>query len=454
MKYIFLFALLLALIGGFIVTTVLLLWQAGVYSTGVLVLVVLFGLVTLLISAIGYRLLIKEVSTREQAERKDRELLNNLATSETRYRNLNEASNDAIIIMDASGMIISWNKKAHAMFGYFQNEALGKPFELILPEGSETFDTKDIQRSITSEESGTGGSRIESQGRHKSGYVFPIEITFSHWVANGTRFSSGAIRNITEEKRIRDQLHFTLSELKRSNEELEQFAYIASHDLQEPLRKIRAFGDRLLSRVGEEDNPVKEYALRMADAAHRMQVMVQDLLSFSRVSRNLGGREAVDLNEVVAQAVENLQIAIREAGAELHISKLPLLPAANATQMLQLFQNLISNAVKFRNERTAPVVNIKCTEIHGQEIANAPSELDLQKAYFQVSVIDNGVGFEPKYLDKVFTIFQRLHGHGEYSGTGIGLAVCKRICENHGGLITAKTAPGKGAEFIIYLPKD
>lgn len=244
-------------------------------------------------------------------------------------------------------------------------------------------------------------------------------------------------------------LHTDISELKareaalrRSNQELESFASIASHDLQEPLRKIEAFGDRLKQRyqaaLGEDG---QMYVERMQSAVKRMRALINDLLDYSRVTTKARPFAPVNLNEVVSGVLSDLQMRIEGSGADVVVAPLPTIDA-DATQMRQLFQNLIANALKFHRPGVPPRV----------EIAAATRNSPAGEARVEIRVTDNGIGFDMKYAERIFGIFQRLHTRAEYEGTGIGLATCRKIVERHGGTITAQSTPGKGTTFIIDLP--
>jgi signal transduction histidine kinase len=229
-------------------------------------------------------------------------------------------------------------------------------------------------------------------------------------------------------------------ELERSNRELQDFASVASHDLQEPLRKVRAFGDRLAAKYGPElTDQGRDYLARMQDAAARMQALINDLLMFSRVTTRAQPFVPVDLNDLVRGVASDLEVRIQQTGATLHVEPLPTIDA-DPLQMRQLFQNLLSNALKFQRPDVAPALRVYAEDSGEQDV--------------QLCVQDNGIGFDEKYLDRIFTIFQRLHGRIEYEGTGVGLAVCRKIVERHGGTITARSAPGEGATFIVTLPRS
>ncbi len=231
-------------------------------------------------------------------------------------------------------------------------------------------------------------------------------------------------------------------ELTRSNEELQQFAFIASHDLQEPLRKIKAFGDRLKTTCGHILPPqANDYLERMLNATQRMQALIEDLLILSRVTTRAQPFMPVDLLQITQEVLSDLEVLIQQSGGKIELGNLPII-AADPLQIRQLLQNLIGNALKFHLPNKVPTVSIyseMTTDENGQEIC-------------RLSVEDNGIGFEPKYRDRIFQVFQRLHGRSEYEGTGIGLAICRKIVERHQGSLTVQSQPGEGAKFIVTLP--
>jgi signal transduction histidine kinase len=256
--------------------------------------------------------------------------------------------------------------------------------------------------------------------------------------------------------RMADQLASTIDELsrqkvelERSNRELQDFASVASHDLQEPLRKVQAFGDRLVARYGAVLPPEgHDYLARMQDAAGRMSTLINDLLQFSRVTTRAQPFVAVNLGEVARRVVADLEVRIAESGGRVEVGDLPTIEA-DPSQMRQLLQNLIANGLKFHRPGVPPRVTVEA------EVVEAPEPNGTAGAgegLVHLWVTDNGIGFDEKYLDRIFTIFQRLHGRGEYPGTGVGLAVCRKIVERHGGTITARSAPGQGATFMVTLP--
>ncbi|CAD5270662.1 putative two-component sensor histidine kinase [Alteromonas sp. 38] len=248
------------------------------------------------------------------------------------------------------------------------------------------------------------------------------------------------------------ELRIYSDELARSNRELEDFAFVASHDLQEPLRKIRAFGNRLDSGYKDVmDERGQDFLARMLNAAERMSMLISDLLSFSRVSTRGKDFEQVNVGEVIDGVLGDLEIAIEEKGANVVVQDIPTI-RADKSQIDQLFLNLLSNALKFQTADKEPLIEITAT---------TPSEADMKDIlladeydWIKIQISDNGIGFEQSFAEKIFAPFQRLHGRSEYKGTGIGLAVCRRIVERHNGQISAKSSPGKGATFTILLPTN
>jgi light-regulated signal transduction histidine kinase (bacteriophytochrome) len=242
------------------------------------------------------------------------------------------------------------------------------------------------------------------------------------------------VRRFTEKRLIKEE-----QELKRSNSELEKFAYVASHDLQEPLRKVQAFGDRLYERSHEQlDDKSRDYLQRMQSAAKRMSRLINDLLAFSRIATQGQAFKRCDLNEVLSGVLADLEIAIETSQTQIEIEPLPEIEA-DEPQIRQLLQNLLGNGLKFRKPQ-------------GQHKIKIWSKITEDKQHIELHVKDNGIGFDSQYGDRIFEVFQRLHARHEYEGTGIGLAICRKIVERHGGSIRAISEPNQGAEFIVTLP--
>lgn len=248
------------------------------------------------------------------------------------------------------------------------------------------------------------------------------------------------IEDVTARRKVERRAHAYAAELERSNRELQEFASVASHDLQEPLRKIRSFGERLGDRCrGALDEKGEGYLSAMLDAAQRMQALIEDMLSYARITTAARPFRSVDLADLVGGVLRDLQARVEQTGARIEVGPLPTV-LADAVQMRQLFQNLLGNALKFRRAGVPPIVHVTCA----RSDAAVPSR--------QIVVEDNGIGFEPRYTAKIFQLFERLHGRSEYEGTGMGLAIARKIVERHGGTILASGRPGRGATFTFTLP--
>jgi len=300
-----------------------------------------------------------------------------------------------------------------------------------------------------------GGSAAETAGNRpgdasgetvfyrRDGTCFPVEYVRTSINENGRVVGSVLVfKDITERKRVEETLSQKAAELARSNAELEQFAFVASHDLQEPLRKIQAFGDRLRGKCeGLLPPEAQDYLGRMHSASARMRTLINDLLTFSRAIRSSEPFVPVDLSSVTREVLSDLEVRIEKTGATLEVGALPTVEA-DPMQMRQLLLNLIGNALKFQPPGGKPVVKIAA------RVVTAASGKDL----CELTVQDNGIGFDEKYIDRIFAVFQRLHGRTEFEGTGVGLAVCRRIIDRHAGTIVARSQPGEGATFIVTLP--
>jgi len=312
--------------------------------------------------------------------------------------------------------------------GHTRTSALGTTLiDWIVPESKEMVRGV-IQRVLATGEPGRYEVRspLDTGAEWYSGQVGPIKSG-----AQVVGFTV-ILTDITDLKR-------TQLRLEQSNRELESFAYVASHDLQEPLRKIQTFGERLKTKAADTfSEEGRDYIDRMLAAATRMRRLIEDLLSFSRVSSNAQPFTRVNLSTIAREVLGDLETTIEQAGARVTIGELPVL-MADPLQMRQLLQNLVGNALKFRQEGVPPAVSVRAT-------------VDAQAQRCVLEVEDNGIGFEEKYAERIFQVFQRLHGRGQYEGTGIGLAICRKIVERHGGSIGVRSAPGAGTTFLISLP--
>lgn len=257
--------------------------------------------------------------------------------------------------------------------------------------------------------------------------------------------------DITELKKTQLQFETLNQDLLRSNENLQQFAYIASHDLQEPLRKIQSFGDILKSNFSGELGNGVDYLERMQAAAARMSILIKDLLNYSRLSTYHDKLAAVSLSTVVARVIDDLDLSIQETKAIIETDTLPTI-LGDESQLQQLFQNLLSNALKFHKPNVTPFIRVTSQKIAATDLPPTIKPAQWSSAYYRIRISDNGIGFDEQYLNRIFQAFQRLHTRSQYAGTGIGLAICEKVAKNHGGDITAFSHPGEGATFEIYLP--
>lgn len=261
----------------------------------------------------------------------------------------------------------------------------------------------------------------------------------------------GFIRDLTRQRLQETVIRKYIGELERSNRELEEFAYIASHDLQEPLRKISTFSSRLMSRAnGQLDAESNEFIDRINVSVENMRLLIDSLLEFSRIARTHEVFLPVDLNVIMRQTRQDLELKVEETGTRIVARKLPVVDAS-ATQMKQLFSNLIGNSIKFRKSGISPVIRVSAERLSDAE--KEEHHLPPERVYHKIIFADNGIGFEQEYAARIFQVFQRLHGKAEYPGSGIGLSICKRIVDHHGGLISALNIPGQGARFEVILPE-
>jgi PAS domain S-box-containing protein len=353
------------------------------------------------------------------------------------------SADDAITSGDTDGRFTSWNAGAERLYGWTAEEAIGAPRSLFVPP-----DLMGQSEAMTDAVATSGVIHVETVRIARDGRRIDVSMAMSSIVdGHGTVTGFSVIgRDITDQKRAQLELERTRQELERSNRELQDFASIASHDLQEPLRKIRAFGDRLDRRVGETlDADSRDDIVRIQGAAARMQQLIEDLLTYARVTSRAQPFVPVDLAKTASAVLEDLETSISESGGQVVVNALPTLDA-DASQMRQLFQNLIGNGLKFHPPERAPIVTVsaEATEVPGTGGTLQPG--------WQIEVSDNGIGFEQRFADRIFAPFERLHSRAEFPGTGIGLAICRKICERHGGTISVTSTPGSGTTFHVRLP--
>jgi PAS domain S-box-containing protein len=372
---------------------------------------------------------IRDISVRKAAER-------HLEQMERRYRGLLEAAPDAMVVVNQAGEIILLNLQAEKQFGYRRDELVGQKVKNIIPEGFAERLIADGLRSAEDAFAQQIGTGIELMGLRKDGSGFPIELMLSPLESAEGILVTAAIRDITARKNAESRLLRKMEELNRSNEELEEFAYVASHDLQEPLRMVASYTQLLARRYrGKLDADADDFIAFAVDGASRMQRLIQDVLTYSRVGTK--GHDLLDTSSESAlqQALVNLRGATEESGARVTHDPLPDV-LADEIQLIQLFQNLVGNAIKYHSD-----------EIPWVHISAAKS--DAKKWVF--SVRDNGIGIDARYFEKIFGMFRRLHKRDEFAGTGMGLAICKKIVERHGGSISVESRPGHGSTFRFVL---
>ncbi|MGH9552303.1 MAG: PAS domain-containing sensor histidine kinase, partial [Terriglobales bacterium] len=373
---------------------------------------------------------IRNISVRKAAEK-------HLAQMEARYRGLLEAAPDAMVVVNQSGEIVLLNVQAEKKFGYRRDELVGQKVKNIIPEGFAERLVADALRSAEDALAQQIGTGIELTARRKDGSEFPIEIMLSPLESAEGILVTAAVRDISTRQNAEVHLLRKMEELNRSNEELGQFAYIASHDLQEPLRMVASY-TQLLSRryKGKLDADADEFIAFAVDGASRMQRLIQDLLAYSRVGTK--GRNLLDTSseEALQRALINLRGALEQSHAQVTHDPLPPV-LADETQLIQLFQNLVGNAIKYQSPGAVPQVHISVSA-SGED-------------RWMFAVKDNGLGIDAQYFERIFGMFQRLHKREEYAGTGIGLAICKKIVERHGGSISVESQPGQGSTFRFAL---
>lgn len=379
-----------------------------------------------------------------------------LRLSDARYRRLFETAQDGILILDAeTGQVVDANPFMKELLGYSQEEFLGRKLWEIGP-----FKGEDASKSAFAELQ--VNDRLHYEGlplEAKDGRRVEVEFISNAYLVDTTRFIQCNIRDITERMRVNqaletankemafqveekgkraDELVMINAELARSNAELEQFAYVATHDLQEPLRAVASCVQLLQKRYeGQLDEKAQEFITHAVDGTKRMQTLINDLLAYSRISTDAQVFASTNCEMALQEALANLMVAISESGAVVTQDALPMVNG-DATQLTQLFQNLVGNALKFRGERP-PEIHIGAVRNNGD---------------WRFSVADNGIGMEPQYFERVFLVFQRLHTRKEYQGTGIGLAICKKVVERHGGRIWAESELGQGATFCFTIPES
>jgi PAS domain S-box-containing protein len=358
--------------------------------------------------------------------------------AEKRLQAIVEAAPNGMVMIDEDQKITMVNSCMETMFGYLRDELLGQPLDTLFPERHREKLIENISRYMRKPDLRTFGMAADIYGFHRNGRQIPIEISLSPIQLESGMFVLAVVTDLTEYKKTADTIKRTNESLRRSNHELEQFAYVASHDLQEPLRKMSSFCSLLAEEYGDKlEGDGQVYIRYVTDGAGRLRTLIQDLLAFSRISSLEADLSRIDANDALALAMENLEGAIEEVGAKVTHDDLPDVWAIER-QFAQLLQNLIGNSIKYRGE-TRPKIHIG---VHDRT------------ADWEFFVSDNGIGIDREFHERIFGIFKRLHGKEKYGGTGIGLAICMRIVDRLGGKIWVESEEGQGSTFRFTIPKQ
>jgi PAS domain S-box-containing protein len=367
------------------------------------------------------------------------------------FRNIVETVREPLIILDSDLRVTGASRSFYKTFSVTKEETEGR---LLYELGDRQWDIpalRTLLEEILPERTQFDGFEVVHEFPRVGRRVILLNARRIISEERNATTILLAIEDITERKRVEKKLEIYAAKLERSNRELQDFAQVASHDLQEPLRKILSFGDRLRIKAGESLNEeCLDYLQRMFNAATRMQILITDLMSFSRIETMGQPFVPTDLGLIVSEVSADLETSVEKAGGRVEIEELPTIDA-DPMQMRQLLQNLIGNSLKYFRAGVPPVVRVYSQQLD----ARSPESMDesaLARQLCQILVEDNGIGFDEKYLDRIFTVFQRLHKKGEYEGTGVGLAICRKIVDRHSGTITARSRPGEGTTFVVTMP--
>lgn len=347
-----------------------------------------------------------------------------------------ESAPNSIIMVDPTGKIVFMNKHTEKLFGYSKKVLIGKNISILLPERYGNTHHEMIKKFFKNPQTRTMGAGRDLQGIKKNGEEFPVEIGLNPLKTEEGTFVLASIIDITERKKLELRERHYIKALETKNKELEQFAYIASHDLREPLQSIYSFIQLIDSDYSDLLDEVGKESIRyINDSINRMKNLIQGLLEYSRLGRE-AQLEELDLNDLVQEVLDDLNFSIHGSNAKITVNHLPTIKGY-PVEIRLLFQNLISNAIKFRKKDVVPRIKVSSKK---------------SKNYWRFEVSDNGIGIPSDYYEKIFTIFQRLHRREEYEGTGIGLAHCRKIIDLHHGEIWVESKPGQGSNFYFSIP--
>lgn len=388
------------------------------------------------------------LSFSQNLENKVRERTNELESANNYLKQQNEfvetiidASAHIIAVLDTKLRFTTMNRKGEEMYNVKKENIIGKSYLKVFPAAKDSSNHKDLLKALQGEYIHNNVIRSSIINGYFENYFIPLKVNEQVY---GILILA---HDITDIMAANEKLKELNIELEKSNRDLEQFAFIASHDLQEPLRKIHIFNDMLGENFHDEQN-MRKYQAKIDQSAKRMQDLIMDVLNFSRISKSEEAFTHNDLTAIIDTLKNDFELLIKERDATINYDKLPVLPGIEL-QLSQLFSNLISNSIKYNDKK--PLINITSRDLTVDEVKEN-KKLNPSIPYTEIKFADNGIGFETKYSEQIFTIFQRLHGKQAYSGTGIGLALCRKIVENHHGIISAAGEVGKGATFTIILP--
>lgn len=412
----------------------------GAYSANVLPLPMIMLLSGLIFTTLLTFIILQLVRRREVVEHLVLERTDELRDTASRLQTVMNTVVDGVISINEMGIIHSFNRSAENIFGLQETEALHQPVANLIPD----LENEELQELLTqlaeNKQDDSMGAAREINGRHRNGSLFAMELGINDMWTKGVRMFVLTVRDISSRKRVEGEKILLIEQLTLSNEELARFAFICSHDLQEPLRMIRSFSEKLQSHMGrrlDADEKGKRYFRFITEGAARAQDLISGVLEYSSIDTNTRANEDIDLEEVVQTIKANLHENLTEWDAQLTHGPLPHI-TGNKTQIYQLFQNLIINGLKYQPVGSKPEVHIQGSDLGDQ---------------WHFSIQDNGIGMDQRHLSKIFDVFQRLNRQSLYSGTGIGLSICKKVVERHGGRIWVASEPGAGSTFYFLIQK-